>query len=264
MKRLAVAFALLLSGGPAGAAAPFDPTAAAGLEPTLGTQVPTRGTFTDASGVPVRLADYLGDRPLLLAPVDLDCGNICGVTLGMLFEALGAMSLEPASYDLAVVSIDQRETPADARAAKEEYLERFGRLGAAEAVHVLVDRGNSVQRLTEAIGFEYAYDAATDQFAHPSAVAVLTPDGRLARWLFGYPFQPSDLRLALIDAGGGAIGTLADRLWLLCHSYDPKTGTYNTAVDMALKAGGGLTLAVLGGFVAVMLRRERRRRHEAP
>lgn len=263
MRRLALALALLLSAGPAGAAAQFDPADAAALEPRLGTQVPADGTFTDASGASVRLADYLGDKPLLLAPVDLDCGNICGVTLGMLFDALDAMSLEPGSYAVAVVSIDGRETPADARAARAEYLERFERLD-ADVVHVLVDRGDSVRRLTEAIGFEYAYDAATDQFAHPSAVAVLTPDGRLARWLFGYPFQPSDLRLALIDAGGGAIGTLAERLWLLCHSYDPKTGTYNAAVDVALKTGGGLTLVVLGGFVALMLRRERRGRGDAP
>lgn len=116
MRRLALALVLLLAAGAAGAAI-FDPTEAADLTPTRGTQVRADDTFTDESGASASLVDYLGEKPLLLAPVDLDCGNICGVTLGMLFEALDAMSLAAGSYQLAIVSIDERETPADARAA---------------------------------------------------------------------------------------------------------------------------------------------------
>ena len=108
------------------------------------------------------------------------------------------------------------------------------------------------------MGFHYAYDPATDQYAHPAAVAVVTPDGHLARWLYGYPFEPSDIRLALTEASAGTIGTLADRLWLLCYCYDPATGTYSARVDQALEAGGGLTVLLLGGLVLMMLRRERR------
>jgi protein SCO1/2 len=108
------------------------------------------------------------------------------------------------------------------------------------------------------MGFHYAYDSTTDQYAHPAAVAVVTPDGHLARWLYGYPFEPSDIRLALTEASAGSIGTLADRLWLLCYCYDPATGTYSVRVNQALEAGGGLTVLLLGGLVLMLLRHERR------
>jgi protein SCO1 len=111
----------------------------------------------------------------------------------------------------------------------------------------------------EALGFNYAFDPATGQYAHPTAVAVLTPDGRLARWLYGYPFKPRDIRFALVEASEGAIGTLFDRVWLLCYGYDPKTGTYNALVGRLLQAGGGLTVLALGGLVAGMLWRERQK-----
>jgi protein SCO1/2 len=241
-------------------AAPFDPFSSAAIEPKLGIAIPRDLAFIDETGRHVALADYLDQRPMILAPVAFNCKNICGVTLAGLFSALASVGLDPRTFAVLAVSIDPRETAADAKRSRAESLTRYSRAGAAEAVHFLAANGaDSSRALGEAIGFHYAYDADTDQFAHPAAVAVITPSGKLARWLYGYPFEPSDLRLALTEAGEGTIGTLSDRLWLLCYGYDPKTGTYTADVDLALKAGGGLTMLLVGGFVALMLRRERRR-----
>ncbi len=240
-------------------AAPFDPLTSAAIEPKLGGAIPRDLAFADETGRRAALGDYLG-RPMILAPVAYNCKNICGVTLAGLFSALADTGLDASSFAVLAVSIDPRETVADARRSRAKSLTRWNRAGASREVHFLADHdGSSSHALAEAIGFQYAYDAGTDQFSHPAAVAVITPSGKLARWLYGYPFESSDLRLALAEAGKGTIGTLSDRLWLLCYGYDPKTGTYTADVDLALKAGGGLTMVLLGGFVVLMLRRERRR-----
>jgi protein SCO1/2 len=251
---------------PLAQAAAFDAFSSAAIEPKLGVAIPRDLAFVDEAGGHVALADYLGQRPVILAPVAYNCKNICGVTLAGLFSALAGVGLNPRSFAVVAVSIDPRETVADAMRSRAENLTRYGRAGAAEAVHFLAaaDGAGSSRALAETIGFHYAYDADTDQFAHPAAVAVITPSGKLARWLYGYPFEPSDLRLALTEAGEGTIGTLSDRLWLLCYGYDPKTGAYTADVDLALKAGGGLTMLLVGGFVAFMLRRERRRPGSGP
>jgi protein SCO1/2 len=146
-----------------------------------------------------------------------------------------------------VVGIDPAASAADAAAA--------ARRAGASDVHFLA--GDALP-LIAALGFGSGYDPLSGQYAHPAAVAAVTLDGRLARWLYGYPFEPADLRLALTEAGGGRIGGLGDRLWLLCYGYDPVTGRYTAAVGRLLTAGGGLTVLLLGGSVLILLRRERR------
>jgi protein SCO1 len=241
------------AGGPG-----FDPFTTAAIEPRLGAALPKDDPFLDDAGAKVTLAGYLGHRPAIIAPVDVGCTNICGVTLAGLFDALDRTGLDPSNFTVLAVSIDPRDTPAAAKSWKLDNLQRYRDPRAPEAVHFLVSDGPSSERLTGAMGFRYAYDRTTDQFAHPAAVAVVTPDGHLARWLYGYPFEPSDIRLALTEASAGTIGTLADRLWLLCYCYDPATGTYSARVNQALEAGGGLTVLLLGGLVLMLLRRERR------
>ena len=250
------ALALAALAGPAPHAAErFDPFTSAAIEDRLGAQLPADLALQDAAGRAVRLGDYFGAKPLLLAPVDLDCGNICGVTLGGLLDALATLERTPGEdFELLVVSIDPQEGPAEAAVARAEYQARFA---AAAHGHYLT---GEAQPLLEAIGFRYAYDPATGQYAHAAAVAVVTPDGRLARWLYGYPFEAFDLRLALSEAGDAIIGSLADRLWLLCFRYDPATGAYTATVLGALQAGGALTVLLLGGGIALALRRERRGR----
>ncbi len=262
----ALGLALLVLGiASAASAAGFDPFTSAAIEPKLGVTVPASLAFVDETGTSVTLANYLGQRPVILAPVDFDCKNICGVTLAGLFSALGGIGLDPRSFAVLAVSIDPRETAVDARRTRTADLARYPRTGAAQAVHFLAgDGAGSSRRLADAIGYHYAYDADTDQFAHPAAVALISPSGKLARWLYGYPFEAADLRLGLTEAGEGKAGTLADHLWLLCYGYDPKTGTYTADVDLALKAGAGLTMVLLGGLVALLLRRERRQPGEGP
>jgi len=251
-----VALALAAVAGPSPHAAErFDPFTSAAIEDRLGALLPTDLALQDAAGRAVRLGDYLGAKPLLLAPVDLDCQNICGVTLGGLLDALGALERTPGEdFELLVVSIDPQEGPAEAVAARAEYQARFA--AAAGARYLTGD----ARPLLEAIGFRYAYDPVTGQYAHPAAVAVVAPDGRVARWLYGYPFEPFDLRLALSEAGDGTIGSLAERLSLLCFRYDPATGAYTATVLGALQAGCALTALLLGGGIALALRRERRGR----
>jgi protein SCO1 len=253
----AMALCAALSG--AAAAKPgFDPFTSAAIEPRLGAALPESDGFLDDTGARVTLHDYLGQRPAIIAPIDVGCTNICGVTLAGLFDALDRTGLDPSTFTVLAVSIDPRDTPAAAKSWKLDNLQRYRDPRASQAVHFLVGDGRSSARLTAAIGFHYAYDATTDQYAHPAAVAVVTPDGHLARWLYGYPFEPSDIRLALTEASAGTIGTLADRLWLLCYGYDPVTGTYSARVNQALEAGGGLTVLLLGGLVLMLLRSERR------
>jgi protein SCO1/2 len=250
----ALALAALLGATPRAVAA-FDPFASAAIDDRLGARLPMRLALWDEAGREVRLGDYLADKPLLLAPVDLDCQNICGVTLGGLLDALAGLDRGPGEdFELLVVSIDQQEGPAQGAAAAATYREQFA---PAARAHILT---GDARVLLDAIGFRYAHDPATGQFAHPAAVAVVTPEGRLARWLYGYPFAAFDLRLALSEAAGGAIGSLADRLWLLCFRYDPTTGAYTARVLGLLQAGGILTTLLLGGGIALALRRERRRR----
>jgi protein SCO1/2 len=253
------ALALLVAIGLLAAAKPgFDPFTSAAIEPKLGAALPEGDAFVDDAGARVTLADYLGRRPAIVAPIDVGCTNICGVTLAGLFDALDQTGLDPSTFTVLAISIDPRDTPAAAKSWKLDNLKRYRDRRAPQAVHFLVSDGPSSARLTAAMGFHYAYDQTTDQYAHPAAVAVVTPDGHLARWLYGYPFEPSDIRLALTEASAGTIGTLADRLWLLCYCYDPATGTYSARIDEALKVGGGLTVLLLGGLVLLMVRRERR------
>jgi protein SCO1/2 len=246
---------LAVAGLPA-SAADFDPFSSAAIEDRLGASLPNDVALTDADGRNVTLADYGGGRPMLLAPVDFDCQTICGVTLAGLMDALGRTGLEPGSdFELVALGIDPEDGPKIAAAAKAEALKRYDRKGAGGAIHFL---GGATRPVTDALGFRFAHDEATGQYSHAAAVAVITPDRRLARWLYGYPFEPADLRLALAEAGGGTIGRVADRLWLLCYSYDPTTGQYSLAIDRALKVGCSLTALLVAAFVLLMLWRERR------
>jgi protein SCO1/2 len=161
-------------------------------------------------------------------------------------------------FDVLVVSFDPGETPAMARDRRDAFLKRYGRPGTETGVNFLTGRQASIDALTQAVGFKYKYDPAIDQFAHPSVLTVLTPEGRVSRYLFGIEFAPRDLRFALIDASNGAIGTVVDQAVLFCYLYDPTTGSYGFAVINAVRAAGLLTVLGLGAFILMSLRRERR------
>lgn len=161
-------------------------------------------------------------------------------------------------FDVLVVSFDPGETPAMATAKRDAFLKRYGRPDTAGAIHFLTGRQASIDALTAAVGFRYKYDPAIDQYAHPSVVTVLTPEGRVSRYLFGIEYAPRDLKFALIEAAKGQIGSAVDQAVLFCYMYDPETGRYGFAVMTAVRAAGLLTLAGLGAFILMTLRRDRR------
>ena len=182
---------------------------------------------------------------------------LCTVVLNGLAGALDALAFDPGrEFEVVTVSFDPHETPELAAAKKKAYLSRYRRPGAAEHWHFLTGDANNIRRLTEAVGFRYAWDEQSRQWAHAAGVLVATPDGRLSHYLYGVEYAPKDLRLALVEASGNTIGSPVDQILLFCYHYDPVTGRYGNVVMGMVRTGGVLTLAALGGFIFVMIRRE--------
>ena len=212
------------------------------------------------TGVSCGSASTFGTRPVVLAFAYYDCPMLCTLVLNGLTSALNVISLEPGTdFELVTISFDPRDTPAAAAAKKASYLERYKRPGAAAGWHFLTGGQASIDRVTQAAGFRYVWDADTRQFAHPTGIVVLTPDGRLARYLFGVEYGPRDLRFAIVEASAGKVGTPVDSLLLYCYHYDPMTGRYGLIVMRALRVAGAATVLALGAFIVVMVRREKRR-----
>src|SRR5262249_25967133 len=185
------------------------------------------------------------------------CPMLCTLAINGLSSALNVLSLEPgADFEIVTVSIDPRDTPAAAAAKKAVYLERYKRAGAAVGWHFLTGDQPSIDRLTKAAGYRYAWDSETKQFAHPTGIIVLTPDGRMARYLFGIEYGPRDLRLAIVEASDGKAGSPVDAVLLYCYHYDPMTGRYGVAIMRAMRIAGAAQAPSLGGFIGVMLLRK--------
>ncbi len=232
-----------------------------GFDQNLNHQVPLDVEFRDERGRVVRLGEYFRAKPVVMAFAYYDCPMLCSRVLSAMVSSLNVLALEPAGdFEVVVVSFDPRETPAIAAAHKSAILQRYERQGAAGGLHFLTGDQPSIERLTKAAGFRYVWDQETRQFAHPAGLVVLTPDGRLARYLFGLEYGPRDLRFALVEASAGRIGRAVDALLLYCYHYDPMTGRYGFVVMRALRLAGGATVLVLATFIAVMVRRDRHRK----
>ncbi len=227
------------------------------FEQRLGQRVPLNAAFHDESGAPVRLASYFGERPVVLALAYYECPNLCTIVLNGLLESARNMRLEVGrAFDVVVVSINPADTPAQAEAKKETYAKRYGRPGSAKGWHFLTGKADAIRQVSDAVGFHFAYDPETRQFAHASGIVVLTPDGIVSRYFLGIEYPPNDLRLALGEASQKKIGTLAERLLLLCFHYDPKTGRYSLLISRVLQVGGIGTALVLGAMIVRMTRRK--------
>lgn len=232
-----------------------------GIEQRLGEQVDLGLTFTDEKGEKAPLSKYFGKKPVILSLVYYKCAMLCPQVLeGMngTFRTIENMSIGR-EFDVVSVSFDHRETPEDAVKRKEKYIRDYDRAGAAENWHFLTADSASVAKLAEQVGFTYLYDEKTGQYAHASGIMILTPEGRLSRYLYGIEYQADDLRFSLIDASNGKIGSTVDKLLLLCYHYDPATGKYGLVVTNLLRGGGVLAVLILGGYMAVNFLRERRR-----
>ena len=229
-----------------------------GFDQRLDQVVPGDIALRDEAGRDVKLADYLGKKPVVLTLVYYECPSLCTMTLNGLVSAMNAVSFDAGrEYDVVTVSFDPRETPALATAKKDAYLKRYQRPGAAAGWHFLTGEPEQIARLTTAVGFRYTWDERIRQFAHPSGVVVLTPEGRIARYLFGIEYTPKDLRFAVVEASAGRVGGVIDQAILYCYQYDPMTGKYGTAIMRLLRVASLLTLAALGTFIFMMWRRER-------
>ncbi|MGA9811285.1 MAG: SCO family protein [Terriglobales bacterium] len=226
-----------------------------GIEQHLDEQIPADLNFRDETGKPVRLGDYFGKKPMILNLVYYNCPMLCGEVLSGLESSLRVLKFDVGKeFEVLTISFDPRETPDMATKKKAEFLKRYGRAGAAEGWHFLTGPQESIDALTKAAGFQYQYDPKTGQFAHATAIMILTPEGKIAQYYYGVEYAPKDLRLGLIQASENKIGTLADQVLLYCYHYDPTTGKYGAIISRVLKLAGLATLLGLGILMTVLIR----------
>lgn len=225
------------------------------LEQRLGQPVPFELEFRNEEGQPVRLGDYLGRKPVILSLVYYQCPMLCSQVLNGLTSSLAVLPFDVGNqFDVLTVSFDPRDTPALAKTKKESYVRRYRRAGASEGWHFLTGDQASIGALTRAVGFHYTFDSGSGQFAHPSGIMVLTPEGKIARYFYGIEYAPKDLRLGLVEASKNKIGSPADQILLFCYHYDPSTGKYSIVVLRMLKLTAAVTLLVLAGLFLVLQR----------
>ena len=252
--------------GPAGVSArPGEATGARpgilsriAIEQRLNSQVPLDIPFVDETGKDVRLGDFFGKRPVILALVYYECPMLCTQVLNGLVTALGVMNFEPGrEFDVVAVSFNPREGPGLASQKKANYLDRYGRAHTASGWHFLTGTEPSIKRLTDAIGFQYEFDPAIQQFAHGAGIEVLTPKGAISKYFYGIEFSARDIRFGIIEASEERIGSAIDDVLLFCYHYDPATGKYGAAVLRLVRVAGVMTVLVFASFLIVALRRER-------
>jgi protein SCO1 len=235
------------------------------IEEHLGAKLPLQLPFVDENRRPVQLADYFRDgKPVVVVLAYFRCPMLCDLVLGSIAESLARQHLVLGrDYRALTISIDPKDTPAGASLKQRTLLQATNQLGAVDSWPFLTGARASIAPLAARLGFEYAYDDKTDQYAHPACVFFVTPDGRISRYLYGVKFRPLDVRLALDEAAHGKIGGIVDRVLLTCFRYDPATRRYGWYVRGILRGGAALTLVVVGGFLALLWRREWLRRHDA-
>jgi protein SCO1/2 len=231
-----------------------------GITQNLNAQIPPDLKFRDETGKSVRIGDFFGRKPIVLSLVYFDCPALCTEVLNGELRTMKAISLDLGKdFEAVTVSFEPKDTPALAKAKRDVYAGQYGRPGAADHWHFLTGEQQSIDALTNVAGFQYAYDSSIRQYAHAAAIFVLTPDGRIDRYFYGVIYPARDVRLGLVEASEGKIGTSTDHALLYCYQYDPMTGKYGVVVMNVLRAAGGLTVLILGIFMTMMFLRERKR-----
>lgn len=230
------------------------------LEQKLNAQVPLDTTFIDETGRQVRLGDYAGKKPIVLSMIFYKCPGTCSLELDGLSRAFKDLKLPLGTdYESLTVSINPKEGPDLARVKKLTYLQDYNVAGGEKGWHFLTGSQSSIQTLAKAVGFRYTFDLAREQFSHPSGILILTPEGRVSRYLFGVDYEPRDLRFALVEASRNKIGSPVEKVLLLtCYQFDPTTGKYGFAIAKTLQASGILTFLLLATYIVTSLVREKR------
>lgn len=242
-----------------------EPLKTVGYDQNLGDPLPLRLEFQDEAGRPVKLGDYFGRRPVVMVFAYYECPMLCDLVLQGVTGSLKALSFNAGEqFDVVVVSINPKETAKLAAETKSETLSRYGRAGTEGGWHFLTGGQDAILELTQAAGFRYFYDKERDEYAHAAGMMVLTPGGRISRYLFGIDYAPRDVRLALIESAEGKIGSLADRILLYCFHYDPVYGRYSAMTMNILRLAAAATVLGLGLLIVLLKRRERVRVEPRP
>lgn len=233
-----------------------------GFDQLLDNQIPLDLTFKDETGADVRLDSYMqadSVKPVVLLFVYYECPMLCTQVLNGFVRSLKPLGLEPGKdFEILTVSINHREVPELAAKKKANYLELLGRPEAGRGWHFLTGDEPSIAALAKSVGFRFMWDPEIEQYAHAGGLVVLTPKGRVSRYFFDVEFSSRDLRYSLIEASGGGIGSLTDRVLLLCYHYDPTTGKYGFFISNFIRLLCVLTVVGMGSYMFVMVRRERR------
>jgi protein SCO1/2 len=228
-----------------------------GFEPQLNAQMPLDLPFRDETGRSVQLREYFGQKPVVLAFVYYGCPMLCDQVQQGVVGTLRMLSFNPGrDYEVVFVSFDSRETPAMAAEKKKTALSHFRRPETNSGWHFLTGPQESIDAATHAANFRYNFFAKTNLFAHASGVMVLTPDGRISRYFYGIEYPGRDMRLSLVEASAGKIGTPIDHVLLYCYQYDPSTATYSTSILKIIRLGGVLTILCIVGGILIFRRRD--------
>lgn len=228
-----------------------------GLDQKLGSSIPLDLTFRDEHGHPLALRQFFGQRPVILTLVYYQCPMLCTEVLNGLLSSAKSLPLEIGKdFSIVTLSIDPSERPVLAEVKHELYSGLYGRPGAPQGWHFLTGDEANIKALAQAVGFRYAYDSSSRQFAHPSGIMVLTPAGKLARYFYGVAYPSRDLRLGLVEASQEKIGSPIDQILLYCYHYDPATGKYGLLISRVIQAAAALTMLSLGLVIAILFRRE--------
>jgi len=230
-----------------------------GFEPQLNAQMPLDLSFRDESGRSVQLREYFGQKPVVLAFVYYGCPMLCNQVQQGVVGALRMLSFNPGrDYEVVFISFDSRETPEMAAEKKKAALAHFRRPETDSGWHFLTGSQESIDAATHAANFRYNFSAKTNLFAHASGVMVLTPDGRISRYFYGVEYPGRDMRLGLVEASAGKIGTPIDHVLLFCYQYDPTAATYSAAILKIIRLGGVLTILCIVGGILIFRRRDAR------
>jgi protein SCO1/2 len=228
-----------------------------GFDPQLNAQIPLDLAFVDENGAQVQLRDYFRQKPVVLAFVYYGCPMLCNQVQQGVVGALKMLSFTPGrDYEVVFVSFDPRESPDMAAQKKKSALSHFGRPETAAAWHFLTGTKESIDAATGAANFRYTFDAKTNLFAHASGILLLTPDGRISRYFYGVEYPGRDVRLGLVDASSGKIGTPIDHVLLFCYQYDPSLATYSASILRLVRLGGILTILCIVGGILIFRRRD--------
>jgi protein SCO1/2 len=256
----AIALVCVMSHGTAQAQIrPPNPYSDIRIDQKLGDQVPLDLEFLDENGKAVHLRDYFGAKPVILTLVYYNCPMLCTEVLRSSLDAFNALKFDMGKeYTVLTVSIDPTETPELSAAKKKMHLEAYKRGADPESWHFLTGKQDAISALADSVGFHYVYDQATKQYAHAAGIMVITPSGKVSRYFMGIDYYAGDLKLALLGAGEGKIGTVTEKLSLLCYHYDPVTGKYGIYIMGILRLlGAGIVIVLVSVMTTAYVRSRR-------